>query len=552
MGAVSLNRSEGSSVISTIPESLPETVRAILPSYPHLIGITAVHFGSNIELLYSFDNWKGETKHILLTLPEKGGKVESISSIVRGAYIYEMEVRDMFGVAFENHPIPHSRLLLPDSYPQTSPPPLLKTVTLEQLHEILDSVAKLEPPSPAIPITGSSRHSVESLVILPFGPYHPALKEPEHFAIALDGEKIVEARPRIGYVHRGIEKLAENRTFLQTLFLVERVCGICSFHHSWTYTLAVEKLLGITPDRRAEYLRTLVAELERIHSHALWTGLLGYWAGFDSMFMWLWSARERIMKLLEMIAGNRVNKSFITIGGVRYDVSEEKLKIVQREISEFEKEFRRISEAVMSYEPIAERTKNIGVYHSELAVASGAVGPVLRATGIPYDIRKVEPYGAYPELSFDVITEKRGDVLSIANVRVRETFESIRIIQQIVEKIPSGNPVPSMFFMGTSKEGEAFARTEPPRGELYYYVRGKAGMKNPYRVKIRTPTLPNLVLAAEALKGYTLADVPLILTMIDPCFSCEDRAIVYPGMKEPLMVMLPRAVPPNTNVGCPL
>lgn len=552
MGAVSLTRNDGHGIISSFPESLLETVRTVQQNYPHLIGITAVHVGSTIELLYSFDNWKGEMKHVLVSLPEKGGSIESISSIIKGAYIYEMEVRDMFGVNFINHPLPNSRLLLPDSYPSTSPPPLLKTVSLDQLHQILDSISQMEAPSSAIPITASSRHSVESLVILPFGPYHPALKEPEHFAIALDGEKIVEARPRIGYVHRGIEKLAENRTFLQALFLVERVCGICSFHHSWTYTLAAEKLLGITPNMRAEYLRTLVAELERIHSHALWLGLLGYWAGFDSMFMWLWSARERIMKLLEMIAGNRVNKSFITIGGVRYDVSEEKLKIVQREVSEFEKEFKRISEAVMSYEPIAERTKNIGVYHSDLAVASGAVGPVLRATGIPYDIRKVEPYGAYPEVSFDVVTEKRGDVLNIANVRVKETFESIRIIQQLVEKIPSGNPVPQAFFMGTSKEGEAFARTEPPRGELYYYIRGKMGLRTPYRVKIRTPTLPNLVLAAEALKGYTLADVPLILTMIDPCFSCEDRAIVYVGKKDPIMVQFSKRIPSNISFGCPI
>ncbi|MEM3254520.1 MAG: NADH-quinone oxidoreductase subunit C [Fervidicoccaceae archaeon] len=552
MGAVSLKRNDSSSVLTVFPESLPETVRAVISSYPHLVGITATHVANSIELIYSFDNWKGEMKHLLVSLPEKGAAVESISSQIRGAYIYEMEIRDMFGVSFIGHPLPNAKLLLPESYPQGAPPPLLKTVSLEQLMQILNEVQMQEPPSSVIPITGSSRYSVESIVILPFGPYHPALKEPEHFAIALEGEKIVEARPRIGYVHRGIEKLAETRSFLQTLFLVERVCGICSFHHSWTYTLAVENLLGISPNKKAEFLRTLVAELERIHSHSLWIGLLGYWVGFDSMFMWLWSARERIMKLLEMIAGNRVNKSFITIGGVRYDVSDEKLKVVKREISEFEKEFRRITEEVMSYGPLEERTRGIGIYHADTAISSGAVGPVLRATGVPYDIRKVEPYGAYPEVSFDVVTGNRGDVLTIAEVRVKETFESIGIIQQLVEKMPSGNPVPSAFFMGTSKDGEAFARTEPPRGELYYYIRGKVGMRNPYRVKIRTPTLPNLVLASEAIKGYTLSDVPLILTMIDPCFSCEDRAIVYINRKEPFIVKLPRATPQGIGLGCSL
>jgi len=516
--------------------------------YEHLITITGVDEGQHLRVIYHLSTLSGDVANVEVKLPkQKGVALPTVTDIFPGAVFYEMEVRDFFGVHFDGNPWMVYRYPLPESYPRDADPLLWKEVSLEKAKELVWSGEEPLPPDYGSAVLGP----VEAVAV-PFGPYHPALKEPEHFAIALDGERIVEARPRIGYVHRGIEKLAENRTFLQALFLVERVCGICSFHHSWTYTLAVEKLLGISPNMRAEYLRTLVAELERIHSHALWVGLLGYWAGFDSMFMWLWSARERVMKLLEMIAGNRVNKSFITIGGVRYDVSDEKLKIVQREIAEFEKEFRRISEAVMSYEPIAERTKNIGVYHADLAVASGAVGPVLRAAGIAYDIRKAEPYGAYPELTFDVVTEKRGDVLSIANVRVKETFESIRIIQQLVEKMPGGNPVPSAFFMGTSKDGEAMARTEPPRGELFYYVRGKLGAKNPYRVKIRTPTLPNLVLAAEALKGYTLADVPLILTMIDPCFSCEDRAIVYPGKGDPISVRLPRAAPSGVSLGCPL
>ncbi|MEM4026601.1 MAG: NADH-quinone oxidoreductase subunit C [Sulfolobales archaeon] len=552
MGAVDLRRDKDSSVVLVSPDSFPEAIKATIPSYPHLITITAVHIDGGIELIYSFDNLRGEMRNIIVRLPEKEASIQSISSYLKGSYIYEMEVRDLFGVNFLGHPIPSARLLLPDSYPTNAPPPLLKTVSLEQLSRILDEAQRQEPPTMLTPVTGSSRYSVESLVILPFGPYHPALKEPEHFAIALEGERIVEAMPRIGYVHRGIEKLAENRTYLQVLFLVERVCGICSFHHSWTYTMAVEKLLGITPSKRAEYLRTLVAELERIHSHTLWIGLLGYWSGFDTMFMWLWSARERIMKLLEMIAGNRVNKSFITIGGVRRDVSDEKLKIILREIAEFEREFRKITDEVMSYDPLIERVRGIGSYNAETAILSGAVGPVLRAAGIPYDIRKIEPYGAYPEISFNVITGSRGDVLSIADVRVRETFESIEIIRQVIEKIPSGNPVPPTFFTGGGRDGEAIARTEPPRGELYYYIRGRTGMKTPYRVKIRTPTLPNLVLASEALKGYTLSDIPLILTMIDPCFSCEDRAIVYVGRRDPFIVKLHRTPPREISGGCTL
>ncbi|WP_440059418.1 hydrogenase large subunit [Thermogladius sp. 4427co] len=490
--------------------------------YPHLSTIVARQDKDSIRLIYLFDDLNGRTKIVETSVPLKGS-IQSISGVVHGAYIYEMEVRDLFGVNFENHPVPASRLLLPECYPGDAPPPMLKEVKAEELRKMVTERCLDRRCMPSD--TGAAfRYSAENFLILPFGPYHPALKEPEFFMLVLEGEKIVDAVPRIGFVHRGIEKLAETRNFLHDLFLVERICGICSFSHSWAFMLALENLLGINPNTRAEYLRTLVAELERIHSHLLWLGLLGYWTGFESMFMWIWGARERIMKLIELITGNRVHKSFITVGGTRRDVEKEKLDIVVRELKVFEKEFKKISEEVLSYEPLIERIRMIGEFTADKAVKTGAVGPLLRSVGIPFDIRKVEPYGAYGDVDFKVVTSKKGDAYNVAIVRLEEVFESIRIVEQVFEKIPSGNPVPQAFFLGNVKEGESIGRVEAPRGELVYYLKSN-NTRNPERLKIRTPTLPNLALAAEVLKGHTLSDVPIVITMIDPCFSCEDRGI---------------------------
>lgn len=506
-------------------EDLRDTVRSYFSKgYNHIVTITGIDVGENIRLLYHMANMEGDLVHIATETSKKSLKVPTIIDIIPGAYIYEMEVHDLFGVNFTVNPWMKFKLLLPDCYPSDMPPPLWKEVDAKKVQQSLFSI---EGPACALkePFSGVSQLSPESMVV-PFGPYHPALKEPEHFRLIVEGERIVKAIPRIGFVHRGVEKAAESRSYLRDIFLLERICGICSFIHSWTFVQAVEKLLNLKPPRRAEWIRTMVSELERIHSHSLWLGLVGYWMGFDTMFMWIWGVRETIMDLLELLCGNRVHKSIVTIGGVRRDVTKEKLNTVIKQMKNFMKEFKQIMDEVLSYDEFIERTSNIGVFSAETARKLCTVGPIRRTIGDPYDIRKIEPYGAYEEIGFQVVTENKGDVYHAIRQRMREIYESARMIEVLAKEMPGGEAVPKRLFMGVVPEGEAVARGEAPRGELFYYVKSN-NKHNPYRVKVRTPTLANITLASENLKGATLSDVPLVITAIDPCFSCMDRVAVY-------------------------
>lgn len=503
-------------------ERLRESIASAMESgFSHLVTITCVDLGDgNLELVYHLSSLDGAVRHLSVRVGGKSPAVPSLAQLLPGSSFYERENRDLFGVRIEGDGSPGGRFILPDCYPESAPPPLLKSVSAAQVRELLESAACARDSyfSMGAPLSPES-------VVVPFGPYHPALKEPEHIALVVEGERIRKAFLRIGFVHRGIEKAAESRTFLRDVFLLERVCGICSTHHAWTFVEAVESLLGVEPPSRAAFLRTLIAELERIHSHALWLGLVGYWAGFETLFMWVWGLREAVMDILEDATGNRVHKSFVTIGGVRRDIPDEKVRSYARKLVEVGRGISTIMEEVLSNDQFVERTRGVGRYTLEQARKFCAVGPVRRAAGDPYDVRKIEPYGAYDKVDFPVAVAQEGDVLNLVKIRLEELLTSIQIISQLAEKLPSGNPVPARYFMGTVPEGEAYARTEAPRGELFYYVKSD-NKHNPYRVKIRTPTIPNIQLAASLLEGAMLSDLPLIVTSIDPCFSCMDRVLV--------------------------
>src|SRR3990172_3553933 len=255
---------------------------------------------------------------------------------------------------------------------------------------------------------GLMQYSAENLV--PFGPIHPALKEPEYFKLKLEGERIVDVIPRIGYVHRGLEKAAEQRPWIQNIYMFERTCGICSFAHSTAYVQAVEGLLLYKLPERAKFIRLVVAELERIHSHLLWIGLMGHWAGFETLFMWVWKDREIVLDIVEAIAGNRIHKSLATIEGVKRDIPEqlmpgfiERLKYITTRANYYK-------EIVDTEETMLERTEGIGRVTAETAEKLCAVGPMARYVGLRRDIRLNDPYAAYDEVPFDVVTSKEGDV----------------------------------------------------------------------------------------------------------------------------------------------
>ena len=365
------------------------------------------------------------------------------------------------------------------------------------------------------------QYSPES--VMPFGPIHPSLKEPEYFKLVLEGERIVRVIPRIGYVHRGIERAAQERTWAKNIYLFERICGICSFAHSLGYTHAVEALTPFEVPKRAKYIRVIVAELERIHSHLLWLGLMGHWAGFDTLFMWIWRDREHILDLEEAITGNRIHKSYATFGGVRMDLPDGIATKLRTEMKYIEKRVDYYSKLVVTEETLTVRTKGVGRITQETARRLSAVGPLLRCTGIARDIRVEDPYAAYDEVVPLVQTSNDGDIASLLTLRLNEIRDSCRMVNEAVERIPAG-PCKANIPRAVPG-GESMFHVEAPRGELFYFVKSGGGSV-PERVKIRTPTMANILTAVEMLKSHTLADVPVVLTGMDPCFGCMDRVSV--------------------------
>jgi len=362
----------------------------------------------------------------------------------------------------------------------------------------------------------------ERIVRVPIGPQHPALKEPESFMVDLQGEKISAVTLRLGYNHRGIEKGCEERTYVQDVYLVERVCGICSQSHSTAFVQAVEEIAGLELPRRAAYIRTLIAELERVHSHLLWLGVAGHEIGFDTLLMYTWRDRELVMDLLAELTGNRVHYGLNTVGGVRRDISPEQVPSILKVVDALEDRTKYYIELAMTEETLAQRLSGIGKLSKEDAVLLGAVGPTARASGVDRDTRRDDPYAAYGELEFQVVTDDRCDVFGRTVVRLGELMQTYSMIRQLVKQMPDG-PITVKAPLRIPA-GEAVSRYEAPRGEDVHYVKAN-GTDKPERVKIRAPTMANTQSVAKMLEDGYLADLPIVVAAIDPCFSCTDRMI---------------------------
>jgi len=364
-------------------------------------------------------------------------------------------------------------------------------------------------------------HNLEEFKI-PIGPQHPALKEPVSFSVALKGEKIMGVDIRLGYNHRGIEKACEERTYIQDLYLIERICGICSHSHSTCFSQGVEEIAGIALPKRAAYIRTLVAELERVHNHFLWLGIAGHEIGFDTLLMYTWRDREIVMDILARLTGNRVNYGINTIGGVRRDINAKQIKETLDGIDKLEERTNYYIELATQEVTIIKRLSGVGVLLKEDAERLGAVGPTARASGVRSDIRKDDPYAAYEEIEFDVITDNHSDVFGRTVVRLKELLESYKIIRQVLDNLPDG-PI-AVRAPRKIPAGEALSRYEAPRGEDLHYIKSN-GTEKPERVKVRAPTLANIQAVKHMLKERYLADMPIVIAAIDPCFSCTDRMI---------------------------
>ncbi len=354
--------------------------------------------------------------------------------------------------------------------------------------------------------------------IIPFGPQHPVLPEPLQLKLVMEDEVVIEALPALGYVHRGLEKLAELKDFNQMTYVVERVCGICSFMHSMAYVRGIEDLMGIQVPDRAEYLRVIWAELSRLQSHFLWLGLLADGFGFESLFMETWKYREKILDIMEMTTGNRVIVSANKVGGVFHDFTDEHIKTILSTVNELEKELKQVQTVFIDNYTVKQRTVGVGILTKQDAFDYSVVGPVARASGIKMDLRETG-YSAYKHLNFETMFEKEGDCYARTVVRIREMFQSLDLIRQAIEKLPGGElSVPVKGF----PKGEVISRIEQPRGEAVYYYSAN-GTKNLQRMKIRTPTFANIPSLLKMLPGSNLHDVPILALTIDPCISCTER-----------------------------
>ncbi len=370
--------------------------------------------------------------------------------------------------------------------------------------------------------------------IIPIGPYHPLQEEPELFKLYCEGEIVKDVKWETGYNHRGIEKLSESKTFDQVFFLVERICGICSTSHPFAFANCMEEIGEVEIPDRAKYIRSIIGELERIHSHLLWVGLAGHFLGYNTVFMWAWKYREPVLDLFEMITGNRNSYAMFKIGGVRRDIENHKIGKIGETLDLIKKKTNMLIGAVMDDPVIHARTRGVGILTKDDIINYGAVGPTARASDVAIDVRHDDPYAAYPLVNWKIITAKEGDVFAKAEVRLLEMLESISIIDQCLEGLKKEKEGEIETKVKAIPEGIGTGHAEAPRGEVFHFVKTN-GSSYPERHKVRAPSYVNIATFKKSCIGQTISDATISLAAVDPCYCCTERlAAVYDsnnGMK---------------------
>jgi len=364
-------------------------------------------------------------------------------------------------------------------------------------------------PPPTMTVTAGKEPSTLDVSV---GPQHPGSGH-VRLLIRVDGDYIVSIDPDIGYVHRGCEKIAEYRTAVSNIPHLERPCIIDAIHLNWGYVLPIEELQGVEVPPRGQYISTIAAEMNRIMSHLYWLAInAGVFSGHTTIFMYAFGDRDLFIELAEMLTGARLTYSFLPPGGPRRDLPAEFQKRLTQLLDYFERRLVEYDRIFFSNPLVIARAKGIGVLKREEAIRLGVAGPVLRGSGVKYDVRRVEPYGAYPDLEFDIPTFEEGDSYARFMVRFEEMKQSIRIIRQALEKLPKG-PIARKAPL-VIPEGEAVGRVESSRGEIAYLVMGDNSDK-PSRVKIMNGSFRNLITMPYLLRNVHIADMPIIYGSID-------------------------------------
>ncbi|HWI60586.1 MAG TPA: NADH-quinone oxidoreductase subunit C [Symbiobacteriaceae bacterium] len=456
-----------------------------------------------VRHLFAFDK-AGKVESVVERVTEP--VVESITPAVPAAAWAERELYDLLGITPQGHP-DLRRLTVADDWPD-GVFPLRRDVP----HNYRPPAAEGRP---------ALKETPPGATVVPVGPFFPTLEEPAYFRLFVEGERVTGCDYRGFYSHRGIEKLAETLHYDQVPFLAERICGICGFVHSTSFCQAVEQAVGAEVPLRALYIRTIMLELERIHSHLLWLGLAAHIVGFDTAFMMSWRVREPVMMAAEALTGNRKTYGMVRVGGVRRDISVDGAALLADALTQVEREAKPLVKAIAGDTSLRMRLERTGVLSQRDALERAVIGPVARASGIDMDVRRDFPYAAYDSLQVRSFTRHAGDIWARLEVRVEEFFESIRLIRAALAAMPDGPIYTDPGEIPPGKEG--ISLIEAPRGQCCHYVlTGEDG--KPYRWRVLAPTYMLLQAVPDMLgPETTVADFPIIAGSVDPCFSCTER-----------------------------
>lgn len=534
-GVIESGESGGVPVFRLKPEAVLPVCRCLKDSlelrfdYPE--SITGVDRGDRIELIYHLSSLLTGAKVILRTdIAGDDPTADSVVSVWKGANWQEREIFDLLGVKFRNHP-DLRRILLPEGWDGY---PLRKDYVIPEndRHFLPDDWSVLcedtEPEAPVCVteedgtvICEPGRFRTEEIQIN-MGPQHPSTHGVLRLLLTLDGEIVVDCRPDIGYLHRGMEKLAEMRTYIQFIPITDRFDYLSSMLNNAVYVGALEKLGGIEVPERVEYIRVIMMELQRIASHLVFYGSMALDLGATTPFLYAFREREDIIDLFEMTCGARLTYNYFRPGGVSRDLPDEFVPKCREFISKMRKRLPEYDALFTENEIFLLRTRGVGVISAEDAKDYGMSGPNLRGSGVAYDVRKADPYSIYNRFEFDVAVRQEGDVLSRYLVRLQEIRESLRIIEQALDGLPDGKvnyKLPPVFKL---PEGEVYHHIESSRGDLGCFIISD-GSPKPYRLKWRAPSFISLQALPKMVKGWKVADVVAAVGSLDIVLGEVDR-----------------------------
>jgi NADH:ubiquinone oxidoreductase subunit D/NADH:ubiquinone oxidoreductase subunit C len=532
--------------------------------YDYLSSVTGVDYlpDDKMEVVYhAYKSSGGPALVFKVQTPRSNSVVPSLVSVYPGADFQEREAWDLLGIKFENHP-DLRRILMWDGFeghplrkdwretyyedegkPFKSRWPGGEVARIEDQQAfgknvqyplgfspedwtpegealLYASLGQVQRPS------GSNGRNIETdQIVVNLGPQHPSTHGVFRMVVSLDGETIVSLKPVMGYLHRNHEKIGERNTYLMNMPFTDRLDYICSMGNNFGYALAVEKLMGIQPTERTEYIRVIMAELTRVVNHFWAIGfLLNDLGAFFTPALYAIKERELVLDIFEAVSGSRMMCNYFRFGGVARDVSVELMDKIKALVNDrLPKKINELDIYLTENEIIRARGEGVGVLTSEDAIAYAAAGPVLRASGVPYDVRKSDPYSIYERFDFDVAVRHNGDVYDRYLVRVDEIRESLKILQQAVEQIPAGDiQVGKPQYQVRVPAGEAYGRVENPKGELGFYVVSD-GKPNPWRYHVRAPSFINLTAMEKMCVGQKIADVVAVLGSIDIVLGETDR-----------------------------